>query len=100
MLAFARRQWLHGKPLLPVVLTGVGGGHDIDLRHFAAKGVRLAGYLSAVRGEKLGFADNVEEILSAADDAYVEFCAAVDAHLQRTGAAAEPLGDPVPPPHR
>jgi putative flavoprotein involved in K+ transport len=100
MLALTRPQWLHGKTALPVALTGVGGGHDIDLRRFAADGVRLAGYLTEVRGEMVGFADNVESILGAADDAYLEFRAAVDAHLRATGTDAPPPDDPVPPPPR
>jgi putative flavoprotein involved in K+ transport len=100
LLALTRPQWLHGKPALPVVLTGVGGGHDIDLRRFAADGVRLAGYLTQVRGETVSFADNVESILHAADDAYVEFRAAVDAHVRVTGTDTPPPSDSVPPPPR
>jgi putative flavoprotein involved in K+ transport len=100
MLALTRRQWLHGKPALPLALTGVGGGHDIDLRLFAADGVRLAGYLTEVRGEKVSFADNVESLLRAADDACIEFCAAVDAHLRAIGTEAPPLDAPVPAPPR
>ena len=98
LLALTRPQWLHGKSALPVVLTGVGGGHDIDLRRFAADGVRLAGYLTQVRGETVSFADNVESILCAADEAYFEFCTAVDAHLSAIGTDAPPPDDPVPPP--
>lgn len=101
LLKLTSRQWLHGKPPLPVGLTGVGGGHDIDLRRFAADGVRLAGYLTEVRGEKVSFADNVEPILQAADEAYVEFCAAADAHLRATGAdpsSPDGHGPPPPPP--
>src|SRR5262249_25762854 len=98
MLAHRERKWLHGKPVMPVALTGVGGGHDIDLRRFAADGVRLAGYLSAVRGEKVSFADNVEAILTDADDAYEEFLAAVDAHLHATRTDAPAADDPAPRP--
>ena len=97
LLALSRRQWLHGQPALPVTLTGAGGGHDIDLRRFAADGMRLAGYLTEVRGESVSLADNVESILRAADDAYLEFRAAADAHVHATGADALPPSDPVPP---
>lgn len=100
LLDLSRPQWLRGQPALPVTLTGVGGGHDIDLRRFAADGVRLAGYLTDVRDEVLRFADNVEAILSAADDAYAEFRAAADAYLEATGDDAPPAGDPLPPPPR
>ena len=79
-----------------MALTGVGGGHEIDLRRFAADGVRLAGYLAEVSGERVRFADNVESILREADEAYVEFCAAVDAHLRANGIDAPP-DEPVPP---
>jgi putative flavoprotein involved in K+ transport len=100
MLALTRPQWLHGKTALPVALTGVGGGHDIDLRRFAADGVRLAGYLTGVRGEMVSFADNVESILRGADEGHREFCSAVDEHLRATGSDAPPPGDPFPPPPR
>jgi putative flavoprotein involved in K+ transport len=100
MLGLTRQQWLHGRAPLPVALTGVGGGHDIDLRRFAADGMRLAGYLTELRGETVHFADDVESILRAADAAYTEFCAAIDAHLRTSGSDAPPPDDPVPPPSR
>jgi putative flavoprotein involved in K+ transport len=100
MLAFTSPQWLHGQSALPVTLTGVGGGHDIDLRRFAADGVRLAGYLTDARGETVRFADNVESILRTADEAYHEFRAAVDAHLTATDGDAPPAGESVPAPPR
>ncbi len=52
-----------GKVPPPIAYSGVGGGHDIDLRRFASEGVLLVGYLRGVQGTKLALADNVEQNL-------------------------------------
>jgi putative flavoprotein involved in K+ transport len=58
----ARRFCLH--------VTGVGGGHDINLRILASRGMILIGELRAVVGEKLIIAPGLREHLVQADAAY------------------------------
>ena len=41
------------------LVTGVGGGHDIDLRDYAAAGVTLLGHVRGVTGSRLHLADDV-----------------------------------------
>ena len=40
----------------PPLVTGVHGGHDIDLRAFAARGMTLVGHVAGVRDGKLALA--------------------------------------------
>ncbi|HEY3117190.1 MAG TPA: NAD(P)-binding domain-containing protein, partial [Chloroflexota bacterium] len=40
-------------------LTGVGGGHDLDLRQLAVDGVQLLGHLRSVAGNRLEFAPDL-----------------------------------------
>ena len=68
-----------GRKMPPsTVVTGVNGGHDVDVRQFAADGVVVLGRLNGVAEGKLSLADNAEEILAEADKAYVDFERAAD----------------------
>jgi putative flavoprotein involved in K+ transport len=62
----------------PPVMTGVNGGHDIDVRRFAVDGVVVLGRLNGVAEGKLSLGDNAEEILAEADKAYMDFRSAAD----------------------
>src|SRR5204863_3006547 len=46
-----------------VLLTGVNGGYDADLRQLASKGIVLLGRLKAVKGAKLALAPDLEDNL-------------------------------------
>ncbi|HEX5466777.1 MAG TPA: NAD(P)-binding domain-containing protein [Candidatus Limnocylindrales bacterium] len=48
-------------------LTGHGGGHDVDLRALASRGLGLLGRLGAVDGEQLTLAPGLGEALARAD---------------------------------
>jgi putative flavoprotein involved in K+ transport len=52
---------------LRFVVTAVNGGHDIDLRHFAADGIVLAGRLKKVDHHKVEFHDDLEQSLAEGD---------------------------------
>jgi putative flavoprotein involved in K+ transport len=78
------------------LVTGVGGGHEIDLRDYAAAGVTLLGHLQAVTGLRLHLADDLETLLAAGDESVGVFTRAVDAHIARSGLAA-PTQAPPPP---
>lgn len=86
------------------LVTGVGGGHEIDLRDYAAAGVTLLGHLEAVTGSRLHLADDLESLLAAGDESVGVFTRTVDACIARSGLAAPteaapPAGSlrPVPP---
>jgi putative flavoprotein involved in K+ transport len=85
----------------PLVVTGVNGGHGINLRQFAADGVTLLGRFIGIEGGNATFGADVEERLVEADDAALNFVRRVDQYIQQSGVAAadEDTGDttgPVP----
>ena len=77
------------------LVTGVGGGHEIDLRDYAAAGVTLLGHLVDVTGSRLHLADDVAALLAAGDESVGVFTRAVDAYIARSGLAA-PVEAPPP----
>ena len=77
------------------LVTGVDGGHEIDLRDYAAAGVTLMGHLHDVTGSRLHLAADLESLLAAGDESVGVFTRAVDAYIERTGLAAP--GEPPRP---
>ena len=68
---------------LPLI-TGAYGGHTIDFREFAWKGITLLGRLVAARDGVLHFAGDLAESLGYGDAAYNRFLDDVDAYIERT----------------
>lgn len=87
-----RADWVDGRMPPTVLVTGVGGGHDLDLRDLEDRGVTLLGTLLGVRGDELHLAEDAETILAAADAMCAETVGAISAH-----AAAQGLEVPPPP---
>lgn len=78
-------------------LSGVGGGHTIDLRRFARDGMRLYGRLEAVEEGTARFSDDLAERLTFADTLFDrEFRPLFDAYAAAAGIDAPP--DDRPPP--
>lgn len=80
------------------LVTGVGGGHDIDLRHYAARGAILLGRLEGVEGSRLRLADDLAEQLARGDEGVAAFTRSVDAYVARAGLAAPEEATLEPPP--
>lgn len=78
-------------------VTGRDGGHDIDLRDFACRGVRLYGRLKGVDGTKATFAPTVAESLDYADSVADSIKNDIDAYIdkQQIRVPAEPRALPV-----
>jgi putative flavoprotein involved in K+ transport len=70
---------------LRFVVTGVGGGHDIDLRRFASDGMNLLGRLRGFADGKLLIAPNLEESLAQGDAWYASLKTRMDDYAQRNG---------------
>jgi putative flavoprotein involved in K+ transport len=65
-------------------LSGHGGGHDTNLRQYAAEGMSLAGRLAGAEGEALTFAGDLAHNLDLADRFFDErFRATIDAYIDR-----------------
>lgn len=73
------------RPPATALITGIGGGYDVDLRHFAADGGHLLGRLHGADGERLHFDGNVEQLLSEADSTYADFVQAAENHVAAKG---------------
>ena len=66
----------------PPLVTGVGGGHDVDIRSYARDGMTLLGHVRQVHDGRVSLADDLEETLAAGDQTFSEFTSAVDDYLR------------------
>ena len=66
------------------LMTGVGGGHDLNLRKFARDGVVICGRLRSIAEGQLSFADDAEQILADSDNAFAELKRAADDYVRRS----------------
>ena len=66
---------------LPLI-TGAYGGHTIDFREFAARGITLLGRIEGVREHAIEIAPDLAANLHAGDMAYDDFLNRVDAHIE------------------
>ena len=64
----------------PRLVTGVGGGHDVDLRRLAADGVVLLGRVLGGQDGRLAIAPDLGENLARGDASLVEFIKQADDH--------------------
>jgi putative flavoprotein involved in K+ transport len=80
------------------LVTGVGGGHEINLRCYAARGVVLLGHVEAIEGSRLRLADDLDAQLARGDEGVAVFTRAVDAYVARAGLSAPEEPVPAPPP--
>jgi putative flavoprotein involved in K+ transport len=77
-------------------LSGHDGGHDTNLRQFAADGMTLIGRIEAVQDGRLRLAGDLPDRLAAADRFFDErFRELADAYIERAGIGAPP-DDRVP----
>jgi putative flavoprotein involved in K+ transport len=75
---------------MPAV-SGQGGGHDTNLRQYAADGISLTGRLTGADGEVLTFADDLALNLERADSFFDEHLReTIDTYIDRAGIDAPP----------
>jgi putative flavoprotein involved in K+ transport len=67
------------------LITGVRGGHTIDLRQMASEGVTLLGSLQDVGDGKLRIADDLNANLRIGDDTFVQFVRSIDDFIKVKG---------------
>ena len=78
------------------LVTGVGGGHDIDLRAFAANGMALVGRVVDIGDDRIAVAADLEDSLREGERAFHEFTRAVDAYVRKAGIDAPEQGPGTP----
>lgn len=72
-------------------LSGHGGGHDTNLRRFAANGIRLVGRFEAADGERVRFAEDLSANLRFADEFFDQrFLKLFETFAERAGLDAPP----------
>ena len=78
-------------------LSGRDGGHEIDLRRFALKGVKLYGSLGNFQGSQVSFRPDLTKNLDDADDVYCSIRRDIDKYIERAGidAPLEPAFEKV-----
>ena len=81
----------------PPLITGAGGGHDMDLRALADRGAVLLGSLLDISGGRLKLAADLERHLAAGDEWFDRFKQTVDAHVRSRGLEAPIDSAPVAP---
>ena len=88
-----------GELLPPRLLTGVAGGHDLDLRRLAEEGVVLLGRILGGRDGRITIAADLHENLARADVSLADFIRQADEHAAHLGLdlAASDVGAEVPP---
>jgi pimeloyl-ACP methyl ester carboxylesterase len=75
-------------------LSGHDGGHETNLRQYAADGMTLAGHLTGARGGELTFADDLTRSLQLADDFFDErFRTPIDTYIERAAIDAPRADD-------
>jgi putative flavoprotein involved in K+ transport len=79
------------------IMTGIGGGYDLDPRRLGAEGVRLVGHINGADQHDLGLVDDVEDLLTAADRSYAAFIEAADRYADIASASCG-IGDRETPP--
>jgi putative flavoprotein involved in K+ transport len=77
------------------LLTGVNGGHDLDLRRMADGGLTLLGHLQSVAGRTLIIAPDLKDTLSRADVWFTDFKKSVDDYVTKTGMNVPKESQPV-----
>jgi putative flavoprotein involved in K+ transport len=93
-----RADWVDGRMPPTVLVTGAGGGHDLDLRNLGEQGATLLGTLRGVAGDEVQFADDAEAILAAADAMCDETIRAISRYAGAQGIDV-PVQGPSPAPH-
>lgn len=80
------------RPLPTILYTGVGGGHDMDVRRLGDDGAVLLGRLLACTGTSLSFDASAPAHLAFADESCAEFTRAIDHYVRETGMEAPESG--------
>jgi len=73
-----------------VSLTGVGGGHDLDLRSLEREGMTLLGHIAGTEDSCVRFSADLETSLADGDAVYTRFVESVDRYIEQHGLRCDP----------
>ncbi len=79
------------------LVTGAGGGRDIDLRRFPAEGITLVGRLQGIAGSRMRFADDLEHNLARGEAWFADLRRRMDEHARthKLDLPEEPISQPA-----
>jgi putative flavoprotein involved in K+ transport len=80
-----KAEWPDGRMPPSLLITGVRGGHDLDLWRLRADGAVLLGRLLGIEDDLAVFDDDADTVVAAADRTYADFVAMADAYAARNG---------------
>jgi putative flavoprotein involved in K+ transport len=67
------------------IVSGVGGGRDVDLRRFGYDGITLLGRMGGISADKITFADDLEQTLRQGEDWFADLRVQMDAYARAHG---------------
>ncbi|MGR2752963.1 flavin-containing monooxygenase [Agromyces arachidis] len=67
------------------LVTGRGGGHDLNLRTLAASGAELVGHVTGVDGDRLVVADDLADSVRSGDEGWSVICDLIASTADRLG---------------
>ena len=68
-----------------IAVSGAYGGHTIDFRNFADRGMTLLGMTEGYKDGVLKFADDLSKNIEHGDDSYLKMLDEADAYIERNG---------------
>ena len=79
------------------IVSGLGGGRDIDLRRFAHDGITLLGRMGGISADKITFADDLEQTLRQGENWFADLRVEMDAYARAHGLDLPEQPFPKPP---
>jgi putative flavoprotein involved in K+ transport len=80
------------RPAPALLVSGIDGGHDLDVRQFGADGMTLLGRAVDADGTSLILADNLAQLLDDADEVCADFLSAAGELARERGMDVEETG--------
>lgn len=75
-----------GAEHVTIAVSGARGGHTVDFRDLAARGIDLVGFMTSYAGGVIAFAPDLAENINNGDASYLSLLDEADAYISRMGA--------------
>jgi putative flavoprotein involved in K+ transport len=74
-----------GAAHVTIAVSGARGGHTVDFRDLAARGIELVGFMTAYEDNTIHFAPDLGENIARGDADYLSLLGEADAYVARSG---------------
>jgi putative flavoprotein involved in K+ transport len=82
------------------IVSGVGGGRDIDLRRFPDSGITLLGRMHSISDGRISFADDLDQTLTQGEAWFADLRIQMDEYARAQSLDLPEEPPPKPPSHR